>query len=93
MVEWQGEASMQVTDKGVFFTDYRSASPGIDVSAFADRAGATLLIDTATLVRMYELCRLDLERRGGWAAVMARVETPNVRVNLPATRGRKGNDE
>jgi hypothetical protein len=72
-----GEESMQVTDKGVFFTDYRSASPGVDVSSFTDRDGATLLIGTDALVRMYELCKFDLERRGGWAAVMKRVETHN----------------
>jgi hypothetical protein len=79
---------MQVTDKGVFFTDYRSASPGVGVSSFTDRDGATLFIDTGTLVRMYELCKFDLERRGGWAAVMARVETPNVRVQPAPTAGR-----
>lgn len=68
---------MQVTDKGVFFADYRSASPGVGVSSFTDRDGATLFIATDTLVRMYELLKFDLEHRGGWAAVMARVETPN----------------
>ena len=68
---------MKITDKGVMFSEYRSASPGIGVSAFTDCDGATLLIDTATLARMYELCKFDLERRNGWAAVMARIETPN----------------
>ncbi len=71
---------MQITKNGLIFSDYQWASPGIDFSSFTDKDGATLLIDTDTLVRMYELCKFDLERRGGWAAVMARVETPNVAI-------------
>lgn len=67
---------MKINMNGVTFDNYRSASPGVYMSSFTDSDGATLLIDTATLVRMYELCRLDLERRNGWAAVMARVEPP-----------------
>lgn len=65
---------MKITNNGALFADYRSASPGVDLSSFTDRDGATLLIDTATLVRMYELCKFDLERRGGWVAVMQRVD-------------------
>ena len=65
---------MDMTRHGVHFTDYRSASPGLEVSTFTDRDGATLLINTATLVRMYELCKLDLERRNGWGAVMQHVD-------------------
>ena len=65
---------MKITRNGVLFESYVSASPASTISAFTDRDGATLLIDTATLVRMYELVRFDLERRGGWADVMARME-------------------
>ena len=68
---------MKINANGVAFNNYRSASPGVTVSTFVDDEGATLIIDTATLVRMYELCKCDLERRHGWAAVMERVETPN----------------
>jgi len=71
---------MKINSTGVMFCDYRGASPGIDFSSFTDEDGATLLIDTATLVRMYELCKFDLERRHGWAAVMAKIETPNADV-------------
>lgn len=65
---------MKITSTGVYFDGYVSASPSETICAFTDRDGATLLIDTAALVRMYELVRFDLERRGGWAGVMARVE-------------------
>lgn len=68
---------MQITKNGLIFRDYRWASPGVELSSFTDNDGATLVIDTAALIRMYELCKLDLERRNGWAAVMARVETAN----------------
>lgn len=68
---------MHITKNGLIFCDYQGASPGIDFSSFTDKDGATLLIDAATLVRMYELCKFDLERRHGWAAVMAKIETPN----------------
>lgn len=70
---------MKITGKGVRFDIYQTASPGVTVSSFTDSEGATLLIDTATLVQMYELCQLDLERRGGWAAVMERVGAPKDR--------------
>jgi hypothetical protein len=76
---------MKITDRGLFFTEYKSASPGVFVSSFTDKDGAALLIDTVTLVRMYELCKFDLQHRGGWADVMARVETPNVRGKAETT--------
>lgn len=63
---------MKINANGVTFDNYRSASPGVFLSSFTDAEGATLLIDTAILVRMYELCKFDLERRSGWAAVMER---------------------
>ena len=72
---------MNITANGVKFDNYRSASPSVYMSTFTDYEGATLLIDTATLVKMYELCKFDLERRNGWAAVMERVETPNANVS------------
>ena len=53
------------------------AAPG---SPFGGTHGAPLLIDAATLVRMYELVRFDLERRGGWADLMARMESDPVTV-------------
>lgn len=65
---------MKITSTGVYFDGYVNASPSSATCAFTDRDGATLLIDTATLVRMYELVRFDLERRGGWAAVMAMID-------------------
>jgi hypothetical protein len=58
----------------VIFEDFREASPSVELSFFTDEDGATLAVDTATLVRMYELCKRDLERRKGWKSVMARVE-------------------
>lgn len=65
---------MQITKNGVIFDNYQSASPGIGFSSFTDKDGATLIIDTATLVRMYELCKFDLERRNVWNAVMDKLE-------------------
>lgn len=65
---------MKITSTGVHFDSYVGASIAPTVCAFDDRDGATLLIDTIALVRMYELARFDLERRGGWAGVMARIE-------------------
>jgi len=65
---------MKITKFGIFFENYQGASPGIDFSSFTDKDGATLLIDTATLVRMYELCKVDLTKRHGWAAVMDKLE-------------------
>lgn len=67
---------MRITANGVTFENYRSASPGEYVSTFTDSDGATLLIDTVTLVRMYELCKFDLERRNGWDSVMLQVGEP-----------------
>lgn len=64
---------MKITSCGVVFTDFVGASPCTALSTFTDREGATLLVDTAALVRMYELCKVDLERRGTWGAVMWRV--------------------
>ena len=64
---------MKITSTGVAFRDYVSACPSPTICSFTDRDGATLLIDTPTLVRMYELVRFDLERRGGWVDVMARI--------------------
>lgn len=66
---------MKITSTGAHFDNYVSASPSATVCAFDDRDGATLLIDTPTLVRMYELVKFDLERRGGWADLMARMES------------------
>lgn len=65
---------MLITRSGVTFSGYQSASPGSMVSSFTDEHGASLLIDTATLVRMYELVKFDLERRGGWDELMQRVQ-------------------
>lgn len=84
---------MKINVNGVTFDNYRSASPGVYLSTFTDAEGATLLIDTATLVRMYELCKFDLERRNGWAAVMERVETPNAGAHRSAASGASGGAE
>lgn len=65
---------MKITNNGVIFTDYQRASPGTITSSFTDRDGATLLIDTGTLIRMYDLCKFDLERKGAWSSVMARAD-------------------
>ena len=64
---------MKITSTGVAFRDYVSACPSPTICSFTDRDGATLLIDTPTLVRMYELVRFDLERRGGWADLLDRM--------------------
>lgn len=69
---------MKVTANGVVFDNYRGASPGFPYSAFRDHDGATLLIDTATLVRMYDLCKFDLERRGLWDEVVCRSSPPEI---------------
>lgn len=69
---------MKITSTGVYFDSYVGASIAPTVCAFDDRDGATLLIDAATLVRMYELVRFDLERRGGWADLMSRIESDPV---------------
>lgn len=61
---------MLLTARGIVFSNFRSASPAITISSFTDSEGATLLIDTATLVQMYELVKRDLDRRRGWDAVM-----------------------
>lgn len=69
---------MKIASTGVYFDNYVNASPSSYTCAFTDRDGATLLIDAATLVRMYELVKFDLERRGGWADLMARIESDPV---------------
>ena len=64
---------MKINGHGLMFADYILASPGAQVSTFTDSDGATLRIDTLTLVRMYELCKFDLERRNLWASVLERL--------------------
>ncbi len=69
---------MQITNKGVFFEDYVSASPSTGYCSFNDKDGTTLLIPATTLVKMYELVKFDLERRGGWDTVISKLENENV---------------
>jgi hypothetical protein len=65
---------MKFSRNGFTFDAYRSASPGVQMSSFTDADGATLHIDTATLVQMYELVKFDLQRRSGWAEVIERAK-------------------
>lgn len=65
---------MQLTDHGLIFDDYRGANPSTGYCSFTDKDGATLLIKTTTLVRMYEVVKFDLERRCGWQQVMSELE-------------------
>jgi hypothetical protein len=65
---------MKLLSTGVIFDEYVSASPDGILSGFIDRDGAVLWIPTATLIKMYELVRFDLERKGGWASVMMQCE-------------------
>lgn len=66
---------MKITDRGVVFEGmYRGASPSTGYCSFTDQDGATFLIEAATLVRMYEIVKFDLERRNGWDYVMSMVE-------------------
>jgi len=68
---------MKITDRGVVFEGmYRSANPSTGYCSFTDQDGATILIEAATIVRMYEIIKFDLERRGGWKQVMDLVEKP-----------------
>lgn len=66
---------MKLTERGVVFEGYRSANPSTGYCSFTDHDGATLLIEATTIVRMYEIIKFDLERRGGWQAVMSELET------------------
>ena len=66
---------MQIASRGVVFEDYNGASPSTGYCSFTDKDGATLLIKAATLVRMYEIVKFDLERRHGWEAVIAELES------------------
>jgi hypothetical protein len=68
---------MKITDRGLVFEGYRCASPSTGYCSFTDKGGATLLIEATTLVKMYELVKFDLERRGGWQAVMSELENLN----------------
>lgn len=62
---------MKITDRGVVFEGcYRSANPSTGFCSFTDKDGATLLIEASTIVRMYEIVKFDLERRGGWGQVL-----------------------
>jgi hypothetical protein len=65
---------MEITNKGVVFESYRSVNPSEGYSCFTDEDGAKLLIKTTTLVKMYEIVKYDLERRNGWAGLMATLE-------------------
>jgi len=65
---------MKLTERGVVFEGYRSANPSTGYCSFTDRDGATLLIEATTVVRMYEIIKFDLERRGGWQAVISELE-------------------
>jgi hypothetical protein len=65
---------MKLTDNGAVFDDYRSCSPSTNYCSFTDHEGATLLIPAATLVRMYNIVKYDLETRHGWLQVMDTVE-------------------
>lgn len=65
---------MQLTSQGIFFEDYKLASPCTGYSRFTDKDGATLLIRTTTLIRMYEIVKYDLERRDLWDFILEEVE-------------------
>ena len=55
---------MKLTNRGIVFECYRNASPSREYCSFTDTDGATLIIKTSTLVRMFELVKFDLERNG-----------------------------
>jgi hypothetical protein len=61
---------MQILKEGVLFDDYIKAHPNCYTSTFTDKDGATLIINTTTLIHMYELCKFELTRRGEWDSVM-----------------------
>ena len=61
---------MKLTNRGIVFECYRNASPSSDYCSFTDTDGATLIIKTSTLVRMFELVKFDLERNGAWEYVL-----------------------
>jgi len=62
---------MKITNEGVVFLDYQTASPHINMSQFTDSDGGTLLIATRTLVRMYELVKFDLAQHNAeWQAIV-----------------------
>lgn len=65
---------MKITERGIIFEGYRGASPSTGYCSFTDRDGATLLIEATTVIRMYEIIKFDLERRGGWQAVISELE-------------------
>ena len=65
---------MNITNNGVFFRDYVTASSGSHISTFTDKDGARLCIDTTTLIHMYELVKFDLERSNEWNSVLQRME-------------------
>lgn len=72
---------MKITGNGVHFAGhYRSASIGKSACRFTDATGATLVIDTETLLSMADLCRFDLKRRGESDQV-AGIQTSSTGIN------------
>lgn len=69
---------MKISEAGTYFEDYVSARPGTFISRFTDSEGATLLIPTALLVKMYELVKFDLERSGSWKNVQSQLNDETI---------------
>lgn len=72
---------MKLTSNGILFEGYKLASPDTHICRFTDKDGATLLIKTTTLVRMYELAKFDLERNGAWEYVLEEVEEESKNIS------------
>lgn len=61
---------MNININGVTFQDYERARPSTGYSEFIDKDGATLIIKTTTLIKMYELVKFDLELQGTFDYVL-----------------------
>lgn len=57
---------MKINDFGIHFEKYVTGCPDYTFSSFTDSDGARLVINSKTLIKMYELLKFDLERRGLW---------------------------